>query len=99
MLAGSLLSRRCFVRFAAAGLLAGAAGGVYAWRLEPHWVEVVRRDLPIAGLPAALEGQTLVQLSDIHAGPEVDDDYLTDCFDIVNGLEPTFVAITGDFMT
>lgn len=96
MPAGSLVSRRRFLGLAA-GAVAGT--GLYAWRVEPHWVEVVRRDLPVAGLPAALEGQTLVQLSDIHVGDEVDDDFLRDSFDLVNRLEPALVALTGDFMT
>jgi predicted MPP superfamily phosphohydrolase len=96
---GSLISRRRFVQVATSGLVSGAATGLYTWCVEPHWVEVVRRDLPIAALPSALDGQTLVQLSDIHAGPEVDDDYLIDCFGIVNALAPAFVTITGDFMT
>ncbi len=90
-----LLTRRRFLRLAA--VIGGS--GLYAWRIEPHWVEVVRRDLAIAGLPSALEGQTLVQLSDLHVGDQVDDDFLRGSFDLVNKLEPAFVAITGDFMT
>jgi predicted MPP superfamily phosphohydrolase len=96
MSSGSRVNRRRFL-----GLAAGFLGatGLYAWRIEPHWVEVVCRDLPIAGLPPALEGQTLVQLSDIHVGNQVDDDFLRDSFDLVNQMEPALVAITGDFMT
>jgi predicted MPP superfamily phosphohydrolase len=41
----------------------------------------------------------LIQLSDIHVGPQVDDDYLRQSFDLVNDLDPAFVTITGDFMT
>jgi predicted MPP superfamily phosphohydrolase len=96
---GSLLDRRRFFQLSAAGLLGGAATGLYAWRIEPHWVEVVSRDLPVAGLPVALEGQTLVQLSDLHVGEQVDDNFLADSFGLVNALEPAFVTITGDFMT
>jgi predicted MPP superfamily phosphohydrolase len=96
MKSGSPVSRRRFLGTAAAGLI---GTGFYAWRVEPHWVEVVRRDLPIVGLPSALEGETLVQLSDIHVGDQVDDDFLRDNFDLVNGLDPAFVALTGDFMT
>jgi predicted MPP superfamily phosphohydrolase len=93
------LSRRRFLRLGAS-LLAGAAGvGYYAWRVEPHWVEVVSRELPIANLPDALVGRTLVQLSDLHVGQEVDDDFLLDSFALVEPLEPAFVAVTGDFMT
>lgn len=93
------LTRRRFLRLGAA-LLASAAGvGYYAWRIEPNWVEVVQRDLPIAHLPDALVGQTLVQLSDLHVGTQVADDYLKNSFALVAALDPAFVVVTGDFMT
>ncbi len=95
----ALLTRRNFVRLALAGLTSGAATGLYTWRVEPHWIEVVRRDLPVAHLPAALEGRTLVQLSDLHVGRQVDDEFLKEGLAMVNALEPAFIALTGDFMT
>src|SRR5262245_29743373 len=95
----AFVSRRRFLRMGA-GLLAGAAGvGYYAWRVEPHWVEVVHRPLPIANLPQPLVGRTLVQLSDLHVGQQVEDDFLKDAFALVETLEPAFVVVTGDFMT
>src|SRR5438034_1168832 len=93
----NLVGRRRFLSLAAAGLV--GAPSLYAWRIEPHWVEVVFRDLSITGLPSALEGQTLVQLSDLHVGEQVDDDFLIDSFGLVRALDPAFIAITGDFMT
>ena len=42
-------------------------------------------------------GRTLVQLSDLHVGPRVDDDYVTGVFDRVRALAPDIVAFTGDF--
>jgi len=90
-----VLTRRRFL----AGIGALAAGaGVYANRIEPHRVTVVRRDLPVPNLPADLDGQLLVQLSDLHIGP-TDDDYLLDCFRQVGELRPELIVITGDFMT
>jgi uncharacterized protein len=90
-----LLTRRRFLAGAGA-LIVGT--GAYANRIEPHRVVVVRRDLPIARLPADLEGKLLVQLSDLHIGP-TDDDYLLDCFRQVGEMRPELVVITGDFMT
>jgi len=77
-------SRRLFLGRAGGVVLVGAAAtGLDAWRIEPHWVEVVRRDLPIAHLPPALVSKTLVQLSDLHIGPQVEDEYLLASFRMV----------------
>ena len=93
-------TRRAFLKRTAVGLLAAGAGlGGYAWLIEPHWVEVVRRDLPIRFLPDGLNGKTLVQISDLHIGPEVSDAYLRDCFRTVADLGPDILVVTGDFVT
>jgi predicted MPP superfamily phosphohydrolase len=86
-------------RFLQASLAAGpglALGG-YAWQIEPHWLEVVRRALPVQGLPCDLEGRTLAHLSDVHVGPQVDDGYILRTFDLVRSLAPDIVVFTGDF--
>jgi uncharacterized protein len=95
----SLLTRRRFLQGAAGSALLAATAGAYTWRVEPHWVEVVRRDLPVAHLPASLDGRTLVHLSDLHAGPQVEDDYLIRSLHDVNSLDADIHALTGDFMT
>jgi predicted MPP superfamily phosphohydrolase len=82
---GWRLNRRTFLGVAATSV--GAGIGLYAWRFEPHWLEVVRRALPIRRLPGRLAGRTLVQLSDVHVGPRVDDDYVLATF----AGWPTFV--------
>ncbi len=73
--------------------------GLYTWRIEPHWLEIVRRPLPIAGLPETLVGKRLVQISDLHIGPQVDDDYLINTFDRVRQIAPEIVVYTGDFIS
>src|SRR5262245_10207032 len=92
-------SRRTFLRASIAALGSTAATGLYAWRVEPHWVEFVERDLPVARLPDGLAGRTLVQLSDIHVGPRVDDAYVIDTFERVTALSPDIVVVTGDFIS
>jgi predicted MPP superfamily phosphohydrolase len=92
-----LITRRLVLRASAAAVASGAAVGLYTWLVEPHWLEIVRRPLPIRGLPAALRGRTLAQLSDIHVGPRVSDAYVTDTFTRVAELAPDIVVYTGDF--
>jgi predicted MPP superfamily phosphohydrolase len=82
--------------------VAGAGGlsiatGLYTWRIEPHWLQIVERPLPVVNLPPSLEGATLAQLSDLHIGPRVDDDYLLSVFARVQALVPDIVVYTGDF--
>ena len=69
---------------------------LYAWRIEPHWLELVRRDLPIEGLPGELAGRTLLQITDLHIGDRVDDGYLIDSLRRAAGTEPDLVVVTGD---
>jgi uncharacterized protein len=93
-----MTSRRQFL--ATSGVFAsGVALGLYAWNVEPHWLEIVRRPLPIAGLPESLRGRTLAHLSDIHIGPRVADEYIRHTFERVRALRPDIVAFTGDFIT
>lgn len=94
------MNRRDFLRN---GALLGAAStvvlGGYTWGVEPHWEEFVEHELPIANLPADLDGARVVQLSDLHVGPQVDDAYLVDAFGRVAALQPDVVVVTGDFLT
>ncbi|MDP3796252.1 MAG: metallophosphoesterase [Polaromonas sp.] len=59
---------------------------------------VVRVDVPIQGLPAALQGFTVAQISDIHVGPTIKQRYLRRIVDKVNALGVDVVAITGDLV-
>ena len=94
-----MLTRRRFCQLAAAFSATGVATGLYAWQCEPHWVDFVERPLPLSNLPEALSGKRLVQLSDLHIGPCVDDAYLIRAFQEVDRLDPEIVVYTGDFMT
>ncbi len=59
---------------------------------------VVRVDVPIAGLPTALHGFTLAQISDVHVGPTIKHAYLQRIVTKVNTLGADVVAITGDLV-
>jgi uncharacterized protein len=91
------ISRRRFLQAAAGAGGLAVASGLYTWRLEPHWLQIVERTLPVANLPQSLNGARLAQLSDLHIGPRVDDDYLLGVFARVRAIAPEIVVYTGDF--
>lgn len=94
-ISGRITRRRFITGLVAAPILAG----LYTWRVEPTWLEIATRDLPIVNLPPALEGKTLAHFSDIHIGKQVDPDYLADTFRRVAALQPDIVVHTGDLVT
>ncbi len=57
---------------------------------------VVERDMPVPGLPAALEGLTLVQVSDLHASSLLREPHMAAMVERVNSLHPDLVLVTGD---
>ena len=59
---------------------------------------VKRVDVPIRGLPQALEGFTIAQLSDIHVGPTIRSGYIQRIVEAVNRLGADTIAITGDLV-
>ncbi|HYT68328.1 MAG TPA: metallophosphoesterase [Vicinamibacterales bacterium] len=91
------MTRRKFLATAGAGVASGM--GLYTWRVEPHRLEIVRRPLPIRLLPSRLIGKILVQISDVHVGPRVADDYVLETFRRVDALRPDIVVFTGDFIS
>jgi predicted MPP superfamily phosphohydrolase len=59
---------------------------------------VVEVEIPIAGLPPAFHGYSIVQISDIHVGPTIKRGYLNAIVTKVNALHPDAIAITGDLV-
>jgi uncharacterized protein len=94
-----MLGRRSLLRLAGTAVLSAAGVGVYTRWIEPHWLDVVRRPMPLRGLPPALEGRTLLQLSDLHVGEQVDSGYLIEALQRAGELRPDFVVLTGDFVS
>src|SRR5688572_16384572 len=57
-----------------------------------------RIDVPIAGLPAALHGFSIAQISDLHIGATIKRAYLEPIVDAVNELGADVIAVTGDLV-
>lgn len=60
---------------------------------DPRTVEI-----RIPDLPAGLNGIVLVQLTDIHIGPILKKDWLSEVVRKTNALEPDFILLTGDYI-
>ena len=90
-------ARRVFLARAATGLFAGAAGFVAFGIDEAEEApELTRRDVFIRGLPRALDGLTVLQLSDIHAGALMTQARMEVIARAGIALAPDLVVMTGD---
>ncbi|MCY1030970.1 metallophosphoesterase [Corallococcus sp. BB11-1] len=92
--------RRAFLTtgVAAGAAVAGATVSTYgAWRAF-HPPDV--RDIPVRlpRLPKALEGFTLVQLTDIHIGGVLQRRFVDELVARTNALKPDLIAVTGDLV-
>jgi predicted MPP superfamily phosphohydrolase len=98
-----MISRRGFLRLGCGVLAGGAAtcllGPLYATGIEPHWIEVTRVNVSLAGLPTALDGVTIGQLGDFHLGRNVSREQVRRAVGLANGLKPDLILLTGDFVT
>jgi predicted MPP superfamily phosphohydrolase len=94
-----MLSRRQFLALGGTTLASVAGIGFYSWQIEPHWVELIRRPMLLEQLPPALAGHTLLQVSDIHVGPQVSSSYLIRALSAARDLAPDFVCFSGDFVS
>lgn len=93
------MKRRTFLRTSALFAGVGATAGLYAWKIEPYWLEFVRRPLTIERLPAELQGKTMLQFSDLHVGNRFDSQFLIDSFNRARAYQPELVVYTGDYVT
>lgn len=57
-----------------------------------------RLAIPIENLPAALEGFTIVQLSDIHLYPLTQPETVRRAVELANNLNPDVTVLTGDYV-
>ncbi len=94
------LSRRTFLARVTGGT-ALAVGGTSMARgmIEARGThEIVDVEVTLAKLPAALDGFTIVQLSDLHVGMTIDRAFVQRVVDHANRLSPDLIALTGDLV-
>lgn len=83
---------------AASALGVGSSAAVFgAWRaFTPP--ELTELHIKLPGLPKALDGFTLVQLSDVHVGAIIRERFLDELVSRTNAAKPDLIAITGDLV-
>lgn len=88
-------------------LARGAAGAVgvasigfssVAIRTALAEVDVREVEVPLARLPSALSGLTIVQLTDMHVGPTIGKSFVDQVVRKANAQKPDVVVITGDLV-
>src|SRR5579863_1503351 len=80
----------------ALGVLSACAMSLlYAWRVEPYWVELTRTELPVSQRVLGQDRFRIVQLSDLHlTGFGMRERRVAE---LVREAKPDLVVITGDF--
>jgi hypothetical protein len=58
--------------------------------------EIKYVNIPIINLAPPLEGYTILQISDLHAGPAIDRDYVENVLGKVRNIKVDIIALTGD---
>jgi predicted MPP superfamily phosphohydrolase len=93
-------SRRRFLVDAplAAAVCLPAGSAVKSALIDPWNLQTRRYTIPLHGLPAALDGLRLVQLSDTHLGPRVPLEFLERAVRIARDLAPDAFILTGDYI-
>jgi len=78
------------------GVVAGlSAAGVHS---AIDGVQIKDVEVKLRGLPPALAGFRLVQISDVHVGPLLRRDWVAHVVEQIRALAPDLVAITGDLV-
>ena len=92
--------RRLFLARSLAAGVGGVVAGLTAAGIKSALgpTQVKELTIRLRGLPQALAGFRLVQISDVHVGPLLRKDWLSHVVERVRELSPDLVAITGDLV-
>jgi len=93
------MKRRKFIKGLAGLTGLSMLSGLYAWQVEPFWLEFVELEMPIKNLPEKLNGKILMQISDIHIGKRFDHNFIIESFKKAQTYNPDFVVYTGDYVS
>ncbi|MDP9349170.1 MAG: metallophosphoesterase [Gemmatimonadota bacterium] len=84
-------------RLLSTAALGAGALGVYAFLVEPRWLELTRPRIHVRGLHPGLEGLRIALLTDLHAGAGTPLSLVRRACRIAMRERPDVIALTGDF--
>ncbi len=93
------MNRKKFLKILTGFSAAAGLTGLYAWQVEPFWLEFVEIKMPIKNLPSNLVGKKLMQISDLHVGNRASHQHLINSLIKAKAYDPDFVVYTGDYVT
>ncbi len=91
------INRRKFLKLAAAAGVAGVAAD--SALIEPNRPRLIRKDIALRRWPERLDGFTIALLSDFHYDRVFSAHPIHTAIEMVNGLRPDLIALTGDFVS
>src|SRR5581483_11849343 len=94
-------SRRQFLKtgLSATCALAATGVGLNALSIEPHHAVVENVQIRLPNLPDGFKGFRIAQISDIHFGPYVGESVVQNAVNVIRGLQPDLLVLTGDFVS
>ncbi len=95
-----MLTRRAALK----GVLAATVGAVtgtatYGVAYERHHLGITQADLPVSGLPPALDGTRIALLTDIHHSALVGPDDVEAAVRLALSARPDLIVLGGDYVT
>ena len=91
------INRRKFIKRAAAAGIAAIA--VDSTLIEPNRPRLIRKEIALRRWPSRLDGFNIALLSDFHYDSYFSVHPIRSAVEIVNGLHPDLIALTGDFVS
>lgn len=79
------------------GLVTGSA--IYGAAYERHHLGRTDLDLPVSGLPPALDGLRVGLITDIHHSATVSGDDVSDAVELLRAAQPDLVVLGGDYVS
>lgn len=94
------ISRRGVLKALAAGGIGAATGSIgYGYLYERHHLEVVRAEVPVSGLPDALDGLRIALVTDTHYSATVSAEQVQRAVRATLEAAPDLIVLGGDYVT